>query len=448
MRHAHAGWLPLVFVLLIAAGPPLTLRAAGAEESAPRPDKILTLEEAIAIALRTEPNIRARLQDYQAARARVNEALSPILPQLTSTWTANRRRDEFFSASIGRSSIEPIPLFSTNQTAQIVLNQILFDFGKTFAAIDVTRAQAEVARLDAETQMDQVIEAVKEGYFNLLLGKRLVTVNEEAVSRAELNLRSAKGFFEVGTRAKFDVTRAEVDLANAQVDLIRARNASRVARVALNTAMGVSPLAPTEVEDVLAYQPYPTEPAERLLDEALGQRPEYRRVNALVNSAEAAVRQAFRNFFPDISGSGSFGGTFRSPKTPDDLAQIWQLGLTFSWSIFDGGNKIARYEETKRTLEGSRSRVDALRLSIGQEVVQAHLNLLEAQERIGAARKSVESAQENFQLAQGRFDAGVGTIIELTDAQLALSRSQSTEAQALTDYRIAIARIERALGRR
>jgi outer membrane protein TolC len=330
----------------------------------------------------------------------------------------------------------------------VTLSQILFDFGKVFAARDVKRAEAEVARLDAEVQKDLTVLAVKQGYFNLLLAKRLVLVNQEAVARAELNLRSAKGFFEVGTRPKIEVVRSEVDVANAQVALIQARNAVSLARVALNTAMGITVDAPTEVEDILAYEPYPVDQSQ-LIPEALRQRPEYRRVNAVVTSAEASVRQAFRDFFPDISGQGQYGGTFRDPRRPvDDLAETWQLGVTLNWTIFDGGNKIARYEETKNTVESGRSQVKALELSVSQEVVQAGLNLNAAREQIDAAKKAVESAQENYRLARGRFDAGVGTIIELTDAQLALTQAEATYAQALANYRIDIAQLERALGRR
>lgn len=454
----NRGWLLRSVVVLVALLPAMWLLPPPAPAQ-PRQElvqtppslvagRVVILREAIEIALATEPNIQARLYDYEAARFRVDQALSSILPQLGGSWIANRRKDEFFGGSVGGGGVKPRSLFSTNQTAQVTLSQILFDFGKTFAATDVARAQAEVSRLDAELQKDQVILAVKEAYFNLLFGKRLVVVNQEAVARAELNLRSAKGFFEVGTQPKFTVTRAEVDVANALVTLIQARNAESLARVALNTAMGISVVAPTEVKDILSFEPYPVDQGQ-LIPEALRQRPEYHRVNALVTSAEASVRQAFRNFFPDISGTGSYGGTFRDPKSAaDDLAETWQLGLTLNWSIFDGGNKIARYREANKNVEGARSRVQAIELSISEEVVQAHLNLQEAQERIDAAKKAVESARENFRLAQGRFDAGVGTIIELTDAQLALTQSQSTEAKALADYRIAVSRLERALGRR
>lgn len=450
MRYPQAGWLRLLLLAVVITAALLPAAEAVAQQPGPlpAPRQALTLEEAIAIALETQPDIQARLADYAAAQERVTQALAPILPQLSGSWTANRQQTQFFSGAVGGAGVTPRPLLSTNQTAQVALSQILFDFGKTFAATDVARAQAEVARLDAEVQKDLIVLAVKEAYFNLLFGKRLAAVNQQAVARAELNLRSAKGFFEVGTRPKFDVTRAEVDLANAQVALIQARNAVSLARVALNTAMGIAVDAPTEVKDILAYQPYVVDQTQ-LIPEALRQRPEYRRVNALVTSADASLRQASRNFFPDVSGGASYGGTFRNPRDPlDDLAETWQFSLTLNWSIFDGGNKIARYQEAKQNIEGARARVRAIQLSVSQETVQAHLNLQETQERIAAARKAVESAQENFRLAQGRFDAGVGTIIELTDAQLALTQAQSTEAKALADYRIAIARLQRALGRR
>ena len=443
--------MSLTLGLLAGLVPPETLaQGAGPAQAPPSPvaGRVLTLEEAISIALATEPNIRARLQDYEAAGFRVNQALSAVLPQLAGSWVANRQQSQFFSGAVGGGAPKPSPLWSTNSTAQVTLSQILFDFGKTFAATDTARAQAEVSRLDAEVQKDQVILAVKEAYFNLLFGKRLITVNQEAVARAELNLRSAKGFFEVGTQPKFTVTRAEVDVANAQVALIQAKNAERLARVALNTAMGIDVNTATEVKDILSVEPSRMVEGQ-LIPEALRQRPEYHRINALVTAADASLRQAFRNFFPDISGVGSYGGTFRNPKSPvDDLAETWQLGLQLNWSIFDGGNKIARYQEATKNVEAARSRVQAIELSISQEVVQADLNLHETQERTQAAKKAVESAQENFRLAQGRFDAGVGTIIELTDAQLALTQAQSTEAQALTDHRIAVSRLERALGRR
>lgn len=446
----NRAWLfPPLLVSLMLAPPGLIPSPAGAQprselaQGLPSPvaGRVLSLKEALDIALETQPTIQARVGDYAAARQRVDQAFSGLLPQLGGSWSALRDQTVRTLASSSTGKTSTITEWSTTTTAKVTLSQLLFDFGKTVAATDAAKAGAEVSREDVEIERDVTVLLVKESFFNLLFGKRLVVVNQEAVARARLNLRSAKGFFEVGTRPKFDVTRAEVDLANAQLTLIQAKNAERLARVALNTAMGIAIDSPTEVQDILTYEAFPLDES-RLLAEALQRRPENRQVKVRVEAAEATVRQNFRNFFPDITGNAFYGGARA------DMNEIWELGVSLNWSIFDGGNKIARYKEAKANLEAAQSRVRAQELAIWKEVEQAHLNVSESEQRIQAAKKAVEAAQENFRLAQGRFDAGVGTIIELTDAQLALTQAQSTEAQALTDYRIAVSRLERALGRR
>jgi outer membrane protein TolC len=409
----------------------------------------LTLDECIAIALEAQPSIQATLYDYAAARYRVTQALAPLLPQVSGLVSATKSESSSVStfAPTGRlTQSQTFKGFSETFIAQVVLSQLLFDFGKNLAATEAARKLAEVAVEDVELQRQLISLAVKEAYTNILFAQRLIRVQEQAVQRAELNLRSAKGFFDVGTRPKSDVARAEVDVANARVDLIRARNALRTARVALNTAMAINVDTPTAVQDNLVFEPVNLD-RDRLRTEAIKQRPEYRQAKLRVGAAEATERQTFRNFFPDISGTGSYGGSQLGGGQPQ-LNENWTLGLALSWSLFDGGNRLARYQEAKANLEGAKQRVKSTELDIIQNVEQAEIAVEEAQERIQAAQALVASAQENFRLAQGRFDAGVGTILELTDAQLALTQAQNTETQALADFRIALYRLDRALGRR
>jgi outer membrane protein TolC len=195
------------------------------------------------------------------------------------------------------------------------------------------------------------------------------------------------------------------------------------------------------VLDSLVYAPTKIDRA-ALLDEALKRRPEARQARLNAEALDAQVRRTFRDFFPDITGTGAYGGVRTS------LDEAWSASLSLSWSIFDGGNRIARYREARANLEAAQARVRAQDLTIAQDVEQTIITVNEADERIQAAQKAVESAQENFRLAQGRFDAGVGTILELTDAQLALTQAQNTEAQALSDYRIGLSNLDRAVGRR
>lgn len=424
--------LPAIVLAQTAPVPP-TARAIG---------RVLTLDECIAIALEAQPSIQATLYDYAAARARVREAFSPLLPQLAGTATATRSKSTVLTTSTGRTvavavSRQPADTF----LAQVQLSQLLFDFGKTLAATQVARKLAEVSAEGVELQRQLITLTVKEAYTNILLAQRLIRVQEQALERAELNLSSAKGFVDVGTQPLSTAVRAEVDVANAKVDLINARNALRTARVALNTAMAVDASAQTEIKDNLEYEPTTIDRA-ALRAEAIRQSPEYRQARLQSSAAEAGVQAASRNFLPNISGTGSYGGTQL------DLNPTWSLGLAFTWNIFDGGNLVAAYDEAKANLGAASARVKVAELTLIQNLEQAEIAVEAAQERIQAARALIASSQENFRLAQGRFDVGVGTILELTDAQLALTQASNTEAQALADYRIALAQLDRAAGRR
>jgi outer membrane protein len=399
----------------------------------------LTLEECVAIALQNQPQIQARIQDYAASLERVNQALSPYLPQVSQTWNAFRlRTPSMVELPSGETTVSR---HRTLTDLRFSASQLLFDFGRTWAATDAAKRTAESFKDEAELQKDLITLAVKESYFNLLLTRRLVTVNEQALDRAVLNLRSARGFFDVGTRPKSDVTRAEVDVANAQVNVIRALNAVNLARTALNTSMGIAVNTDTQIKDILTYAEYRVDPA-AVSTEAIKQRPEARAARARAEGAEAVVRQMFRDFFPNLVASGSVGTATTS------FEEFWSAGIELRWNIFDGGNKISRYKEAKILRDAALTRIRDTELTIWREVEQAYITLAAAEAQIGAARKAVESADENFRLSQGRFDAGVGTIIELTDAQLALTTAQSQEAQALADFRTAIARLERAVGKR
>ena len=157
----------------------------------------------------------------------------------------------------------------------------------------------------------------------------------------------------------------------------------------------------------------------------------------MVSQADAQARRTVRDFFPDIVGTGFIGANradFNTAHGRADFNQIWEAALQLSWTLFDGGNRIARFREAKANVDGAVARMKASELNISRDVEQALMNVDEADQRIQAAQVAVASAQENFRLAQGRFDAGVGTILELTDAQLALTQAKPP-ARAADDMR-------------
>ena len=475
IRHAQRILAGLVLAMLVLPGPAASQPTA-ADPMAPRPplapppgikafpspedigSRELTLGESVRIAIDNAPVIIQRFGEYIAAQQRIDQAFSAQLPQVSLLGQAIRTDGETRILNSTGSATFSNTQKPTIGSGRLSASQLLWDFGKTWAATDAAKANSDSARENVELQKDLIVLAVKESYFTQLLASRLVVVSAQAVDRSELNLKSAKGFYDVGTRPKFDVTRAEVDVANARVALIRAQNAVSLARIGLNQAMGIAINSPTRIKDILAYEPVSFD-RNSLVAEAFRQRPEYNQALLRADAAEATVRQNFRDFFPGIFGVGSVGasrfqndfqgqGGSNTPGVFTTESRDWQVGLELRWNIFDGGNKVAKYREAKALMEAAQAGVRDQELQIWQQVEQAYVNVVAAEEQIGAAQKAVESAQENFRLSQGRFDAGVGTIIELTDAQLALTQAQATEAQALSDYRIAIARLERSLARR
>jgi outer membrane protein TolC len=270
-----------------------------------------------------------------------------------------------------------------------------------------------------------------------------VAVAEASLARSQLNLRSAQGFFDVGTKPKSDVTKAEVEVANAQVALIRARNQVRLAETTLANALGLEATAPVQIQDILTYEPVALD-AQALLAEALGNRPELVEARAQIDVARAQLAGARANYLPTLSASGSYGGASTDPT----LHEVWSIAATLSWNLFQGFFTNYQVRETTALVEVARANYNNQELLVRLDVEQAYLSVVEAAERIGATKVAVESAQENLRLAQGRYDAGVGTILDLTDAQLALTNAEADQIRALTDYRTGLATLERVVGRR
>lgn len=413
----------------------------------PRPtetQQVLTMEDAVKIALDNQPLILARIGDYQAQLQNIAIQLAPQLPQLSGQWNGFWNQTPSSGQSgVPLSSIRSVTTQtrSVTTTATVTATQLLWDFGKTLAATDAARAGAKSSAEDVEIQKQETVRLVKEAYYGLALSNRLVQVRQAQLDRALVNLRSAKGFFEVGTQPKSSVTRAEVDVANGQLDIIRAVNDVNIFRLTINQLMGIPINTPTVIQDNLTYEHVDFEP-KNLLNEAFARRPEYRQIKAQYEQADFTVKQQFRNFFPNVGAEGQYGAAGA------DMNETYSYGLRLTWTIFDGGNKIALYKQAQAQRDAAQARVRDTELTIWQQVERAYVTVQQGEEAIGAAQKAVESADENFRLSQGRFDAGVANIIELTDAQLALTTAESNVAKELAAYRIAIAQLERFMGRR
>ncbi|MBI4690782.1 MAG: TolC family protein [Nitrospirae bacterium] len=379
------------------------------------------------IALKKQPGISAALNTVTANQSRVGSANADYYPQIDIASGYSR------ASSSGSSN--------NQYTSSLSLKQNIYNFGKTSTQVDIERLNLDSSRADLEGVREQVIFNVKQSYYGVLRAKRNRDVAEDAVKQFNLHLEQAKGFYEVGTKPKFDVTRAEVDLGNARLDLIKAGNGLRIANASLNNVMGVPDAPEYSIEDNLEFRKY-TITFEETIGRAYKNRPDLVSVVFKRQAAENSIELAKKDYYPALTGSASYsrsGETFLRDGG-------WDIGMTLSFPIFSGFQTKYQVEESTANLNVFKANEESLKQNIFLEIQQAYLNLSEAEERIPIAELVVRQAEENLDLANGRYTAGVGSPIEVTDAQVALNNAKLSYIEAIYDYRIAIASLEKAMG--
>jgi outer membrane protein TolC len=394
-------------------------------------DEVLELERCVEIALKKQPNIIAAMKAVNINQSRVGQAKANYYPQID--WLSGYSKSYPFSTASSGSYDE--------YSSGVSLRQNIYDFGKTTTRVEVQRLNLDSSRVDFENVSDQVVFNVKQGYYRLLQAKRNRDVAEETVRQFEKHLEQAKGFYEVGAKPKFDVTKAEVDLSNAKLNLIKAENALRVARVILSNAMGVPDAPEYNLVDNLAFVKYDIT-FEDMLKRAYPQRADLKSILIKKKAAEASIDVSKKDYYPTLSGNAAYSRV--GERFP--LEDGWNVGMTITFPVFSGFSTGYQVEEAVANLNLLKANEETLKQEILLEVQQAYLNLQEARDRIFASEITVRQAEENLELANGRYAAGVGNPVEITDAQVAHSSAKTAYIQALYDYRIAQASIEKAMG--
>jgi len=391
--------------------------------------ELLTLQRCIEIALKRHPSIIASRSNKMAAESRVGQAISGYYPQIELNTGYNRLH----------TSRDTIDQYSNS----IILRQNIYDFGRTRTSTRIQRFNVDSSEAEIENITIQIIFNVKQAYYNLIKAKRNRDVSAEIVRQFEEHLLQAKGFYEAGTRPRYDVTQAEVNLSNARVNLIRAENNVRLALAALNNAMGVTDSSEYDIEDDLFYNKYEVT-FDDALSVALRSRPDLRSLISRRRAAEESLELARRNYYPTLSGSVTYGWSGSSFP----LEREWNLGASLSFPVFSGFLTRYQVSEAEANLNAIKADEELLRQKIFLDLQQTYLNLREAEERIPATELAVRQATENLEIARGRYEAGVGSPIEVTDAEVSYANAKASYIQALTDYRIAIADLERAIGKK
>ena len=392
--------------------------------------EILALSKCIDIALQKHPHILAAKNNLDVNKSRIGQAKADYYPQLKLSGGASRT-----SSSSGK-----IPSYS-EYSSSVTLSQNIFDFNRREIRVDIEGLNLEASRGELNNVSLNVALGVKQAYYELLRAKKTREISAETVKRFERHLERAKGFFETGLKPKFDVTKAEVELSNARLNLLKADNALRIAVVVLNNAMGAPDAPPYDLENDVLSRKYAVDLSESLKKAYLA-RPDLHSLLLKKEAARKSVQLAGRDYYPALSGKASYGWS------GDDfpLERSWNIGASLDFELFSGFSTRYKLEEARAGLEVLRAQEEALRQEIRLEVEQSVANLQEAEKRISVTETTVRQAEENLELAQGRYAAGVGDPLEMTDALVAAGNAKTALAGALYDYKITGAFLDKAMG--
>ncbi|MDQ3813325.1 MAG: TolC family protein [Armatimonadota bacterium] len=409
------------------------------------PSAPLTADEAARIALRLQPDVTVAGAGITAAQGRTQQTRAGLRPTLgvgTSYTRSERISGSGSSGSVNDGVNGTTSGSSSGVRASATVQQLLFDFNRTRDLVRQAVAQERAAGANLTRVQADLVLQVKQAFYTYVQNVRLVGVNETNLRNRQEQLALAQARLNAGLGLPADVVRAQTAVAEAVFNLDLARNNASTSRVNLALLMGIDPRTPLQAAD--SGEPaVTTDNVNALVDSALAQRPEVLQAQATLQAAGFGLNAAKNTNAPSLSAN--VGVTARGNKLLPRNSSL-NAGVVLQWSPFDGGLTAGRVREARADVTTAQAQLNDVRLNVVSDVSQAYLNLRTAEQRVVTAEAQIVNAEESVRLAQGRYRAGLGTFIDVIDAQAALLTARTNRVNALSAVDQARAALARAIG--
>ncbi|WP_448527819.1 TolC family protein [Parathermosynechococcus lividus] len=417
-------------------------------------DRPITLTEAIELARRNNRQlqiIEAQLQQSRAVLRQAESALYPTLSFQTNISRSDSAAIRLQNAQAqqafikgGGLGIPPVPLNTTSNTwtNTVQLGYNIFTAGQRSGSIQAAREQVRNAELDLQRQFEQLRQDVANDYYNIQQAEALVRIGQAAVQNSQISLRDAVARERAGLGTLFDVLTAEVQLANNQQQLVQAQSQLQTAQRQLAQTLSLNDKVTVQAADPIQVVGEWKLSLEESITLAFRNRVELEQQLAQRNTALQQRRVALGNLGPQLVAGGSFNTT---DDLSDSLAPRWgyTVGGQMNWTLFDGGVSRASAAQQESSAAIAEAQYAAFKNLIRFQVEQAYYTLKSSQENIRTNEVAVRQATEGLRLARLRFQAGIGTQAEVSNAETSLIQAQSNLLSSTIDYNRAIAALQR-----
>lgn len=424
----------------------------------------LTLDDAVRIALKQNPQVLEAIQTIEQTRGQIITVRAQALPNVALSSAYNQQDPKLIGGGGGSSNTSTSGSNSTNSTSSLIFGndkswnvtvqatQLLYSGGQVGAAIKIAKLTLDSNYYTLRDVVDQTISNVRQQFYDVLLNRSLIDVQEESVHLLESQLKDQQNRFDAGTVPRFNVLQAEVALANQLPQLIRAKNTYLISQLTLARTLGIE-YSPSHigkpvlnvVGDLGVRIRKINEPESIQLAKERRSFLKAQRQSILIQLQQ--IKVALAGYQPTVSANAGYE-VKNSPFSTnlDDVVNGWFFGVTGNWNIFDGFATYGRVKTARSQLESAKVNYDDAVLQVELQVQQAIANLQQATETIQSQTKSVEEALEALRLAQERLAAGAGVQLDVLNAQVALLTARTNELQAKHDYNVALAQFDYAIG--
>lgn len=394
--------------------------------------RTLTLQQCLALGLEQNPATEIARQNVSAARERIGEARSGSYPALR------------FSAGYTYTTPASATASPDSFDNRFFLKQNLYDAGLTASLVAGAAHGVRALESDRRKTGLDIVANIQVSFYEVLRRRDFIEIARQALESSQKHVEQAQALYQQGLAPRSDVIKAEVQVSTGTLEIIRAKNAYLLAKANLAAAMG---LPVTTEYAVSEPDPGDDEATVPSLQEALvaapGKRPELAALRARQAVADAAVRQAQSGLHPAVSLDASYGWQ-ESDFVPLDTK--WSVGLTVTIPLFERRIARAKINQALANRSGLQAAETQAAQAVELEVEQAWLLLKEALERRAVTKKILEQTEADVRVSEGRYQEGLGTMLEVIDARTMLTQAGVNVVIARYDIAQARARLERALG--
>lgn len=410
----------------------------------------LSVDEAVRIGLEKSKAIHASMMRVQFADARASEAGALMLPTVKLSGSYSRLSDipaSVLNTPFGLVQISPVVL--NNYNLRLSVQQPLFTGFRLERNSDIADLTSQAAQRDFEKDKSELVFNMKSAYWNLSKALQLQKVVEENVEQIRAHMKDAENLKKQGLATSNDVLKVQVQFSDAQLRQIDAQSNVQLARIALNSAVGLPLETHVELVSDIRHDARQFPGLNELVTRAMQKRPDIQSMEYRVKAGDAAVSLAQSNWWPQVMLTGSYVTARPNQRIfpiQDTFNDTWDVSVGVSFDIWNWGSTIHQTDQARAQQAQIEDSYGLLRDAIVLDVTRNYLNLSRSRERIAVAEQGVSQAEENFRVTSERFKQGLGTNTDLLDAEVALLQAKTNLTQALVDFGLAEASLERAIG--